>query len=111
MAEKDNDSTEEAVENLKKAKQDLQDAKLAYTFIDKELSKKNGIYLMNNKNIQKDEEIKDEEIKDEEIKEMQKKEEQIEQLEEKEASNNDFLVINLSIIGIIVFGAFQFLKN
>ena len=111
MAEKNNNLSEEAVENLQKAKQDLQDAKSTYTFIDKELSKKNGIYLMNNKNIQKDEEIKDEEIKDEEIKKMQEKEEQIEQLEEKEESNNDFLVINLSIIGIIVFGAFQFLKN
>ena len=111
MAEKNNNLSEEAVKNLQKAKQDLQDAKSAYTFIDKELSKKNGIYLMNNKNIQKDEEIKDEEIKDEEIKKMQEKEEQIEQLEEKEENNNDFLVINLSIIGIIVFGAFQFLKN
>ena len=70
---------------------------------------------MNNKNIEKDQEIKKENIDDdEEIKEMQEKEEQIKELEKEEdnkENNNNFLFINLSIIGIIVFGAFQFLRN
>ena len=115
MAEKNINSTEEALENLEKAKQDLQNAKSTYTFIDKQLSKKNGIFLMNNENTEKDPEIKKTDIdNDEEIKKIEENEKQIEKLEEKqikEEKSNDFLVINLSIIGIIVFGAFQFLKN